>query len=50
VKRATRWQRSPGWVRSGIGTAILVGGWFALLALVVGVPLVWLSDLVGKIR
>ena len=50
MKRKFGWERSPGWVLSGIGTLVLVAGWFLLLTFVVGVPLVALSDLVGRIR
>jgi hypothetical protein len=49
VKRASRWERSPGWIRSGIGTAVLVGGFFVVVGLPVGYVLAHVSDLIGTV-
>jgi len=57
VKRASRreprqehgWERSPGWIRSGIGTAVLVGGFFAVATLPFGYVLAHVSDLIGTV-
>jgi len=50
VKRASRWQRSPGWIRSGVATAVVVCGFVALAALPVGWVLAHVSDLIGGVR
>lgn len=43
-------KRADGWVRQGVGTLAVLVGFFLLWTLVVGVPLVALSDLVGRFR
>jgi hypothetical protein len=49
VRRVSRWDRSPGWIRSGIGTAVLVGGFFVTAAPAVGFVLAHVSDAVGVV-
>jgi len=57
VKRASRreprqergWERSPGWIRSGIGTAVLLCGFFAVATLPFGYVLAHVSDLIGTV-
>jgi len=49
VKRASRWQRSPGWIRSGIGTTVLLCGFFAVATLPFGYVLAHVSDLIGTV-
>lgn len=49
MKRVSRWERSPGWVLQGMGTAVLVGGFFAALWLP-GWVLAHVSDVIGGRR
>ena len=49
MKPVSRWGRSDGWVRQGVGTAALVAGFFVALAFTVGPVLAWVSDRIGAL-
>lgn len=41
-------RRADGWVRQGIGTAVLITGFFVALTFTVGPVLGWVSDRIGE--
>lgn len=49
MKRASGWRRSPGWVRQGVGTAVLVGGFFVALAFTIGPALAAVNPALDRV-